>query len=431
MPKTPWRYNDGMKFPVPHLESLTRLTVDGRILFATRMIRLFAYGLISVVLVLYLKALGFDDWHVGSLLTLTLVGDTLISLWLTTSADRVGRRRMLSAGAVLMLAAGVLFAFTNNYWLLLLAATVGVISPSGGEVGPFLAIEQASLSQSVESPHRTDVFAWYNLVGSLAMAFGSLAGGSTASMLHDAGFEGDAVYRPLLIAYACLGLVLGLLFTLLSNETETKPTNVPSQPSLFLGLHRSRNVVMRLAGLFGMDAFAGGFVMQSLLAYWFHERFGADEATLGAIFLGANLLAGFSSLAAGWLANRFGLINTMVFTHLPSNLFLILVPLMPNFPLAVTMLLLRFSISQMDVPTRQAYTVAVVAPDERSAAAGVTGVARSVGASLSPVLATGLLGNAAWASVPFFLSGGIKILYDLLLYRAFVAAPLPDDTKQA
>jgi MFS family permease len=401
------------------------LTSDGWLLFSTRFVRLFAYGLLSVVFVLYLSGLGLSDWQIGLLLTLTLVGDTAISLWLTTTADRVGRRRMLLVGSSLMVLAGLVFAVTGNFWLLLLAAVVGVISPSGGEVGPFLAIEQASLSQIVPGPRRTDVFAWYNLVGSVAMALGSLCGGLAAQLAAEAGMAGPDAYRPVVIAYGALGVLLAVMFFFLSPVTEAGPVvpvNGPDAPARsLLGLHQSKGVVFRLAFLFGLDAFGGGFVMQSLLAYWLHVRFGTDPASLGAVFLGANLLAGVSALAAGWLASRFGLVNTMVFTHLPSNVLLILVPLMPSLPWAVGLLLLRFSISQMDVPTRQAYTVAVVRPEERSAAAGVTGVARSVGASLSPVLSAWMMGVPALASLPFFLAGGIKVVYDLLLFGAFAS----------
>lgn len=195
-------------------------------------------------------------------------------------------------------------------------------------------------------------------------------------------------------------------------------------------MHRSRGVVFRLASLFSLDAFAGGFVIQSLVAYWFHLRFGADPVMLGSIFFGANILAGISALSATWMARRFGLINTMVFTHLPSNVLLMLVPLMPNSTLAIIILMLRFSISQMDVPTRQSYTMAVVAPDERSAASGVTGVARSIGASLSPIFTGLFLANPALLSFPFFISGGLKIVYDLLLYRSFRMAKPPEEQTQ-
>jgi MFS family permease len=410
---------------------LRTLTADGRLLFATRCVRMFAYGLLSVVLVLYLAAVGLSDGQIGWLLTLTMLGDTVISLWLTTTADRLGRRRTLMAGGLLMVFAAALFATTGNFWLLLLAATVGVISPSGNEVGPFLPVEQAALTQTVPSERRTAVFAWYNLVGSVATALGALGSGLLARLLQEAGLTGASAYRPLVIAYGAIGLVLVLACAFLSPAMEVEhpgPGPVqPASPKSALGLHRSRKTVLHLSALFALDAFGGGFVAQSIVAYWFHVRFGADPGLLGGIFFGANLLAGCSALAAGRLAQRFGLVNTMVFTHLPSNVLLILVPLMPSLPWAVAVLLLRFSISQMDVPARQSYTVAVVSPEERSAAAGVTGVARSVGAAVSPSLAVWLIGRPALMGMPFFLAGGVKIVYDVLLYRSFVALRPPEE----
>jgi MFS family permease len=407
------------------------LSPDGHLLFTTRTARLFAYGFLSVVLMLYLAQAGLSEPEIGLLLTLTLVGDTLISLWITTTADRTGRRRMLIFGAILMLFAGVLFASTRNFILLLIAATVGVISPSGYEVGPFLSIEQAALSQIVPGQRRTQIFAWYNLIGSFATALGSLCGGGLAQAVQGWGVTPLGSYRVIVIGYAAMGVMLGLFFTRLSPAVEVpQKVNAPG-PSLTaksrFGLHRSRAVVFKLATFFSLDAFAGGFVLQSIVAYWFHVRFQVQPALLGGIFFGANILAGLSALAAAWVASRIGLVKTMVFTHIPSNILLILVPLMPNLPLAITALLLRFSISQMDVPTRQSYTMAVVDPDERSAAAGLTGIARTTGASLSPILAGPLLASAASMSVPFFLSGGLKILYDLLLYRSFRALRPPEE----
>jgi MFS family permease len=380
---------------------------------------MFAYGLLSVVLVLYLVEVGLKEWEVGLLLSLTLAGDTAISLWLTTTADRFGRRRTLIVGAILMVLAGIAFVSTSSFVLLVIAATIGVISPSGNEIGPFLSVEQAALSHIVSDERRTDVFAWYNLVGSFSTALGALAGGLIAEASPHFGLIGAGAFRPVLLAYAGIGVVLigGLSF--LSSEIEaTREESVPP-PRAVLGLHESKSTIFKLSLLFALDAFGGGFVIQSIIAYWFHIRFQLDPGMIGTIFLFANLLAGVSALAAGWLARRIGLINTMIFTHLPSNVLLILVPLMPNVYWAIGLLLLRFSISQMDVPTRQAYTMAVVRPDERSAAAGVTAVARSVGASISPMLATVLVGSVGLMSVPFFLAGGLKIVYDLLLYRAF------------
>jgi len=390
---------------------------DGRLLFATRIVRLFAYGFLSVILVLYLVEAGLNNMQIGLLITLTLVGDTIISLALTTNADRIGRKRMLVAGAALMVFAGGLFAFTKDFLLLLLAATIGVISPSGNEVGPFLALEQAALSQIVSDERRTYVFSWYNLSGSFATALGALCGGGLAQFLKAQGLAPLATYRLVVVGYALLGIALALVFTRLSAGVEAPRT--ASATTKLLGLHRARRIVVKLSALFSLDAFAGGFVVQSIVAYWFHIRFKVEPAVLGSIFFGANILAGISALTAARLASRIGLINTMVFTHIPSNLLLIAVPLMPNLPLAIGVLLLRFSISQMDVPTRQSYTMAVVSPDERSAAAGVTGVARTTGASLSPVFTGPMLANPLLLNLPFFLAGGLKIVYDLLLYFNF------------
>jgi MFS family permease len=407
------------------------LTPDGRLLFVTRCVRLFAYGFLAVVLVLYLREVGLTEGQVGVLLTLILLGDTAISLWITTAADRLGRRRMLLAGSVLMALAGVAFALTDNFWLLLVAGTVGVISPSGNEVGPFLPVEHAALTQSVPAGRRTTVFAWHNLAGSLSTALGSLCGGLASEQLQARGITGADSYRPVVVAYGVAGLVLVALFSRLSPAAEVPAGGDPSPagrtPPTRFGLHQSRGTVYRLAALFALDAFGGGFVMQGVVAYWFHVRFGADPATIGAVFFGANLLAAGSALAAAWVARRIGLLQAMVFTHLPSNVLLLLVPLMPDLGLAAAVLLLRFSISQMDVPTRQSYTVAVVRPDERSAASGVTGVARSVGSAVSPMLATALIGVPSLAGVPFFLAGGIKVVYDLLLYRSFAAVRPPEE----
>jgi len=389
---------------------------DGRLLFLARALRMFSYGFLSVVLVLYLAGLGFSEGRIGLLLTLTLVGDTLISLGITLHADRLGRKRMLVLGAALMVVAGIPFALSGDFTVLVLAATFGVISPSGNEVGPFLAIEQAALSQLLPEDRRTGVFAWYNLAGSFATALGALAGGWSAQAMQAAGMAPVASYRVLVLVYAAVGLLLAVLFSRISGAVETA-ARAPSAGRL--GLHGSKGVVLRLSALFSLDAFAGGFVIQSLVAYWFHRKFGVAPGVLGSIFFVANVLAGLSALYAVRLARQIGLIRTMVYTHVPSNVLLILVPLMPNLPLAIAALLLRFSISQMDVPTRQAYTMQVVAPDERSAAAGITGIARTTGAAVSPVLAGPLLALPALAGAPFFIAGGLKLLYDLLLYRSF------------
>ncbi len=409
------------------------MTRDAWLLFAARAVRMSGYGALGVILVLYLTSAGLDAGQVGLLLTLTLVGDTLISLWLTTHADRIGRRQTLVIGALLMAAAGMVFAAAPSlavgstlFLVLLVAATIGVLSPSGAEVGPFLPIEQSSLTEVTPSGRRTGIYAWYNLTGSVATAVGALVAGLVVGGLRAAGWTEIDAYRVILVSYAIRGLVLIAIVRSVSQAIEVPP--VDTSVARTLGLHKSRGVVARLASLFALDAFGGGLIVQSLLAFWFHTRFGLPEAALGAIFFGANILAAISALAAARIARRIGLINTMVFTHLPSNVLLMLVPLMPTVELAILVLLARFSISQMDVPARQSYTVSIVDPDERSAAAGITGVARTTGAALSPLIAAPLFAVPGLASVPFFLAGGLKILYDLALWRAFRARRPPEES---
>ncbi len=400
---------------------------DIPLLFATRIIRMFGYGFLSVVLALYLAQRGLSEGKIGLLLTLTLAGDAAITLWLTTTADRMGRRRMLIFGAGLMIMSGVIFSLTGNYILLVVTAIIGVISPSGNEIGPFLSIEQAALSQLLPDAKRTQTFAWYNLVGSFATATGALVGGGLAQLLQGAGLSPLNSYRAVLLGYTLIGVILADLFLLLSKSVEAPVLSEAIPVQRRLGLHKSRRVVFKLSGLFAIDAFAGGLVVQSMVAYWFNMKFGVQPAVLGSIFFGANILAGISALSAVWIAKRIGLINTMVFTHIPSNILLILVPLMPTLPLAILVLLLRFSISQMDVPTRQSYTMAVVSPDERSAAMGVTSIARSVGATISPAITGQLLAVPGLIGVPFLIAGSMKIVYDLLVWRGFSAVKPPEE----
>ncbi len=422
MPATPLKAN-----------GLQVLTPDGWLLFLTRFTRLFAYGSLSLVLVFYLTGLGLSESQTGILFTLTLLGDTVVSLYLATRADRIGRRRVLIIGAILMAAAGVAFACTSNLLFLIVAGTIGVISPSGNEVGPFLSIEQAALSHIVPNRSRTEVFAWYTLAGAFATAIGSLCGGTLTNALQRTAMTPVGSYRVVVILYAALGVLLAFFFTRLSSAAEValhgEESALPAAMKTFWGVGDSRNVVLKLSGLFALDSFAGGFVVQGFAVYWFYLRFGADPGTLGVIFFWANVFAGVSALLASRLASRFGLIKTMVFTHLPSNILLILVPLMPNLPLAVAVLLLRFSISQMDVPTRQSYIMAVVRPEERSAAAGITGVARTIGAAIAPLFAGFMFARPSLINLPFFIAGTMKIIYDLLLYKGFVAVQPPEETN--
>lgn len=402
--------------------ALRTLTADAWLLFVTRFTRLFAYGSLSVILVFYLVSLGLSESQSGLVLTLTLAGDIVVSLYLTTRADRLGRRRMLVAGAILMSLAGLAFALTSNLMFLIIAGTIGVISPSGNEVGPFLSIEQASLSHLIPPTSRTEVFAWYTLTGSLATAFGALFGGVVSQTLQRSSMTPLASYRSIVLLYAFLGIALAYLFTRISSLVEVNDYSDRRSAAPIgnlLGLGKSRNIVLKLSGLFALDSFAGGFVIQSFASYWFYLRFGAEPKTLGGIFFWANVFAGISALLASRLSARIGLVRTMVVTHLPSNLLLIAVPLMPTLSLAVLVLLLRFSISQMDVPTRQSYTMAVVEAGERSAAGGFTGVARTTGAAISPLLAGFLFARPGFINLPFYIAGTLKVVYDLLVFFSF------------
>jgi MFS family permease len=402
--------------------------VDLRVLFAARLLRMFAYGLLGVVLVLYLARLGFSGAQSGLLVTLTLLGDVVISLALSSYADRWGRRKTLVVGATLMAAGGGVMAVTDNFPLLVIAATIGVISPTGGEVGPFHAVEQACLARAVTDRDRTRFFAWYNLAGYLASALGALAVGWFVGAAGEAGWTDLAAYRAVFFAYAACGLVLGALALRLTSAIEAAhgKTTTKVGAALF-GLHESRPLVLRLSGLFALDSFGGGFVVQSFIAWWFHTRFGADEAMLGLLFFGTNVLSGLSGLAAVPLARRIGLVNTMVWTHLPSNLLLMLVPLMPTVWLAMAALLARHVLSQMDVPTRQSYVNAIVPPIERAAANGVTATAKQLGTAVGPVVAGVFFGSAAAIALPFFVCGGLKSIYDLLLWRAFRRTKAPEE----
>jgi Major Facilitator Superfamily len=311
--------------------------------------------------------------------------------------------------------------------VLLVAATLGVLSPSGNEVGPFLAIEQASLSQLVDARGRTSLFARYQVVGSVATACGSLAAGVVTQAALDAGFVPVDSFRVVIIGYAIVGVAMAFVFPLLSRAVEVpSAATVPgvARPTTRLGLHKSRGIVARLSALFALDAFGGGFVVQSVVALWFGLRWEVEPAVLGAIFFAANALAGLSGLVAARLAARFGLIETMVGTHLPSNVMLILVPFMPTLELAIGLFVARFAISQMDVPTRQSYTMAVVEPDERSAAAGISGIARTAGAAAGALLAAPLVAaSILGGGLPFVIGGSLKIAYDLTLWRRFRSRP--------
>jgi MFS family permease len=403
---------------------------DGQRIILMRGLRQGAYGLLAVVLAIALTRDGFSPAAIGALVTVSLAGDFLGTLVIGHYADRWGRRRTLIVLALLMALTGLIFGFLHWYPLLLLAAFFGTLGTSSSETAPFLPIEQAMLGSQRTGTARTRLFARYNLVASIAGACGALVAGLPA-LLAKSGLPFDPLLALTFCLYALAAVIVAIQAARLSDAVEVKGAALPERGSLgslwrrvIPPLPHSRGLVIRLAALFSVDAFAGGLIGQTLLALFFHLRFGADLEMLGALFFGANLLSALSFLAAPWLAKRFGLLNTMVFTHLPSNILLILVPLMPTFPLAAAVLLARQCLSQLDVPTRQAYTMALVEPAERTAAASVTSLARSAGSATSPILSGVMLQGPLLAlGLPLLLAGGLKAAYDLALWAVFHRVP--------
>jgi len=401
------------------------LSEAGRLIFVGRALRSFAFGWLSVILALYLVQRGFGPAGIGAVFTATMVEDAVLTMLLSTMAARFGPARVMAATAPLIALGGLLLALPESRALVLLGAVLGTLSPNGQEAGPFAPMEQALLPRTVRSGSTVRVFGWYNVFAFLPAAAGAGASGATLGWALRRGMDEAQAQRGMLLAYASVGVLLTLLYTRLA-RLEPAPPKARTSPGRF-GLTRSRGPVLQLAGLQAVDALAGGFIMQSLLAYWFHVRFGAGPEALGALFFGTSLLSALSFLVATRVAERVGLLNTMVFTHLPSNVLLLAVPFMPSFGAAAAVLLARHVLSQMDVPTRQAYTMALVAPEERPAAAGLTASARALAQACAPVV-SGLTMAVAATPLPFLLAGGLKIVYDVSLFFRFRSVPLDDPT---
>jgi len=401
------------------------LSREGWLIFAAKAVRAFGFGWLSVVLALYLAKRGLSAAEIGAVFTATMVEDALVTLTLSALATRLGPARVMVLTAPLITIGGVLLAVAQSPWLLCAGAVLGTLSPSGQEAGPFTAMEQALLPGAVRAGSRTRVFAWYNVFGFLPAALGALVAGLWQGGALARGIDELTSQRAMLWVYAAGGVVLTAICLRIAAEPKARAAAVSPRIGA-LGLGPSRGVVLQLAGLQALDALAGGFIVQSLLAYWFHVRFGVGPEALGALFFGTNLFSAVSFLVAGRVADRFGLLNTMVFTHLPSNVLLLLVPLMPTFSTAAVALLLRHVLSQMDVPTRQAYTMALVAPEERPAAAGLTGSARALAQACAPFIAGASMGVTV-TGLPFLFCGGLKIVYDLALFFRFRGVRLEEE----
>ena len=390
---------------------------DGKLLLTARILRTFAYGFLSIVLAIYLKLLGFDDILIGFLLASTLINSVIFTLIASFYADRLGRKKTLIIYAVLMSVSGIIFLITENYVAMIIASLIGTINVTGSETGAFLSIEQAIMPQTVKDiQKRNTIFALYNMVGTFAMSAGILVSG-VPDLLQQYGLNQINSIKPLFAFYSIIGIAVTFTYFLLTREIE--PKNNTKRPLTKTLSPKSKNIVGKLSGLFAIDSFAGGFVIQSVVSLWFFTKFGADLVTLSYIFSVAGILTAFSFIAAARIADRIGLINTMVFTHIPSNILLILVGFAPSLPLAIGLYLVRNALSQMDVPTRQSYIVSVVNEDERTAAAGITNVSRNVAQAISPSLMGYILFSLPSLAAPFVLGGVLKIIYDISLYLNF------------
>ena len=394
-----------------------------RLLIAARALRAFGDGVVALLLPLHLTALGFSPVQVGALTTATLLGSAGLTLLVGLVSHRLAPRALLFAACGLMLATGLAFAGVKDFWVLMLVGFVGTLNPSGGDVSPFLPLEQSLLAHAGPDADRTKLFARYSLTGSLAAAAGALALGVFDRLGRGVGLDGLQIGRGLFLLYGGIGLAVALIYRQLPKiAPEAEPPRTPLGPS--------RPQVLRLAALFSLDSFGGGFIVQSLLALWLFRTFGLSLQAAAAFFFWAGVLTAFSQLAAGRLAKRIGLVNTMVFTHIPAQLCLIAAAFAPNLPVALTLLLMRASLSAMDVPARTSYVMAIVTPAERAAAASVTNVPRSLASALSPSLA-GLLMSASPFAWPLVIGGGLKIAYDLALLGLFRRVKPPEEQASA
>jgi MFS family permease len=398
---------------------------NGRRLMAAKAFRGFAFGLNAVALGLYLAELELPGEAIGAVLSAALAGTLALTVVITLWGDRIGRRRLLVAGSALMLLAAVIPFVGANPVLLAVIGLTGMVAVTSSESTGLQSVDQAVLPQTLPPERRTAAFALYNLLAAGASALGALAVGPVVAAGRAAGLEGADAYAPAFGVYA----VAGLASTSLSLGLDPR-IEVGAPLTRRFGIHRSRGTVATLSGLFAVDAIAGGFVVQSYLAFWFAQRFAADPAAVGALFAATNVLAALSFPVAAWLAGRIGLIRTMVFSHIPANLFLIGSALAPTAGLAMAFLLARAALSSMDVPARQSYTMAVVDPDERTATAGVTSLARSTGHTIGPALAGALLVPLG-AGVPLIASGVLKTAYDLGLFALFRSRPAPEESAGA
>ncbi len=393
-----------------------RLDSDLVVLFMSRSVRLLGFGALPVVLTSYLKARGLPEALIGLLLSLALVGDAVLSLLVTRIADSFGRKRLLMYSTALIAVAGIGFAYSRDALWLVVCAIIGTISPNGNEVGPFQAVEQACVSQVIPAKRRARVFGWYAMTGSLSAALGAILAGLAVESQKQNGVLEIVAEQQVFLGYAAVSLVLVLIFSRLSKRIET-PSFGSSHRVVPLD-SQTKRTILHLSSLFALDSLGSALVMQSLIALYLENRFAVGAGMLGVIFAATNIVAALSTPLAGWLAERWGLVNTMVWTHIPANVFLLLFPFAPNLEWAIGLLIARFCLSQMDVPARTALVMNVVPEEQRSLAGGMTQQGKLIGTSLGPVL-SGLMWNTGFLVLPFVLGGILKISYDLAIYIGF------------
>ena len=406
--------------------TLDWISRDGKLLLCARIVRTFSYGFLSIILAIYLKLNGFNEVLIGIVLTATLVNSVIFNLISSAYADKIGRKKILTIYAILMVLSAVIFFLTNNYVALIIAAIIGTINVTGSEVGAFLSLEQAILPQTVKDiKKRNSIFAIYNMVGTFAMAGGVLVSGLPNFLVQHYGLAQINAIKTLFIFYAVLALVVTGIYLALSKKIEIQVQDGQRVPQKSIS-PKTRGIITKMSSLFAVDSFAGGFVIQSIVAFWFYSKFGADLSVLSYIFSVAGVLTALSFLVATKIASKIGLINTMVFTHIPSNILLILLAFAPNFSVAILLYLARMGLSQMDVPTRQSYIVSIVNENERVAAASITNTSRNVAQAVSPSLAGAVI-QALSLSTPFVIGGILKIVYDIGMFANFRKIKPPEE----
>jgi len=406
--------------------NLDWISKDGKLLLGARIVRTFSYGFLSVILAIYLKLIGFSDIAIGLVLTATLVNSVFFNLFSSAYADKIGRKNTLILFAVLMIVSSVIFFVTDNYVALVIAALVGTINVTGSEVGAFLSLEQALLPQTVKTVQkRNSIFAIYNAVGTFAMSAGVLLSG-LPSVLQNYGLDKISAIKSLFLIYAACAVAVLAIYLALSKNIEVKDNAPKSGLSLKHISPKSRGIIAKMSTLFAVDSFGGGFVIQSIVSFWFYTRFGADLTSLSYIFAIAGVLTAISYMASTKIASKIGLVNTMVFTHIPSNILMILLAFAPSFSIAISLFFARMSLSQMDVPTRQSYLMGVVGENERIPAAVFTNTSRNISQAVSPSL-SGIIISTLSLSAPFVVGGVLKIVYDVGIFFSFRKIKPPEE----